>query len=58
MISRGEVKSEGRIIVNRLVADLDHLARSLLDEVPSEDRHQHGLNTIDFLDDQHLTESD
>ena len=41
LVSGRHVKSEGRVVIDRLLTNLHDLARSLLDQVLAKDRHKH-----------------
>ena len=58
LVSGGQVKLEGRVVVDCLVTDLHDLSRSLLVEVLSQHWEKHRLDAVHFLDYKNLAESD
>lgn len=57
LISRGHEQAEGRVVIDRLLSDLHDLTGALLHQILAKDRHKHGLNAVDFLDDECFAKS-
>jgi len=56
-ITRGYVKSKIVVVVDRFVANLNHITWTLTLQVFSHDRIEYGLDGVHFLNDKSFTES-
>jgi hypothetical protein len=58
LISGCQIELECWVVIDRLVANLHDLSRSLLVEVLSKDWEEKGFDPVDLLDDEDLSKSD
>jgi hypothetical protein len=58
LISGAQEHLEGRVVVNCFISDLHNLPGTLLNQILSQYREEHGFNPINFQYNENLSESD